>query len=215
MMSPPTELELWLVRHARPVIAPGICYGSTDVAADATHTAHSAAGLWQALNAQSASGNTTEHIPWQVWASPLQRAQTLAQALHAASGHTLHWHTDARLAEMDFGTWEGRAWAELGADAFAPWMDNFAHHRVGGGDSVVQFMARIGQAWQHTRQQCHAQGHTRAVWLTHAGVIRAMRLWHQGITCPATAQDWPANAPHYGEWTVLRFNAAAGATSGA
>ncbi len=72
--------------------------------------------------------------------------------------------------------------------------------------------ARIGQAWQHTRQQCHAQGHTRAVWLTHAGVIRAMRLWHQGITCPATAQDWPANAPDYGEWTVLRFNAAAGAT---
>lgn len=212
MVPPPAELELWLVRHARPVIAPGICYGSTDVAADAEHTAQSAARLWRALHDGSTS---VQAAPVPVWASPLQRAQTLAQALHAASGHTLHWHTDARLAEMDFGTWEGRAWAELGADAFAPWMDDFAHHRVGGGDSVVQFMARVGQAWQHTRQQCHAQGHTRAVWLTHAGVIRALRLWHQGITCPATAQDWPADAPDYGEWTVLRFNVAGAAGSGA
>lgn len=212
MMSPPTELELWLVRHARPVIAPGICYGSTDVAADAEHTAQSAARLWRALHDGSTS---VQAAPVPVWASPLQRAQTLAQALHTASGHTLHWHTDARLAEMDFGTWEGRAWAELGADAFAPWMADFAHHRVGGGDSVVQFMARVGQAWQHALQQCHAQGHTRAVWLTHAGVIRAMRLWHQGITCPATAQDWPADAPGYGEWTVLRFSVAGAAGSGA
>lgn len=211
-MPPPAELELWLVRHARPVIAPGICYGSTDVAADAEHTAQSAARLWRALHDGSTS---VQAAPVPVWASPLQRAQTLAQALHTVSGHTLHWHTDARLAEMDFGTWEGRAWAELGADAFAPWMDDFAHHRVGGGDSVAHFMARVGQAWQHTRQQCHAQGYTRAVWLTHAGVIRAMRLWHQGITCPATALDWPADAPGYGEWTVLRFSVAGAAGSGA
>lgn len=212
MLPPLANIELWLVRHARPVIAPGICYGSTDVAADAEHTAQSAARLWRALHDGSTS---VQAAPVPVWASPLQRAQTLAQALHAASGHTLHWHTDARLAEMDFGTWEGCAWAELGADAFAPWMADFAHHRVGGGDSVVQFMARVGQAWQHTRQQCHAQGHTRAVWLTHAGVIRAMRLCHQGITCPASAQDWPTDAPGYGEWTVLRFSVAGAAGSGA
>lgn len=212
MLPPLANIELWLVRHARPVIAPGICYGSTDVAADAEHTAQSAARLWRALHDGSTS---VQAAPVPVWASPLQRAQTLAQALHTVSGHTLHWHTDARLAEMDFGTWEGRAWAELGADAFAPWMDDFAHHRVGGGDSVAHFMARVGQAWQHTRQQCHAQGYTRAVWLTHAGVIRAMRLCHQGITCPASAQDWPADAPGYGEWAVLRFNVAGAADSGA
>ncbi len=212
MLPPPAELELWLVRHARPMIAPGLCYGSTDVAADAEHTAQNAARLWRALHDGSTS---VQAAPVPVWASPLQRAQTLAQALHTASGHTLHWHTDARLAEMDFGTWEGRAWAELGADAFAPWMDDFAHHRVGGGDSVAHFMARVGQAWQHALQQCHAQGHTRAIWLTHAGVIRAMRLCHQGITCPASAQDWPADAPGYGEWTVLRFNVAGAADSGA
>lgn len=216
MLQPPAEMELWLVRHARPVIAPGICYGSTDVAADATHTTQSAARLWRALNTEGAASNsTTAHTSLQVWASPLQRAQTLAQALHTASGHTLHWHTDVRLAEMDFGHWEGRAWADLGAEAFAPWMDNFAHHRVGGGDSVAHFMARVEQAWQTTLQHGRIHGHHRAVWLTHAGVIRAMRLWHQDITCPTTAQDWPAAAPSYGEWTVLRFNVTAGATSGA
>lgn len=212
LQQPTIELELWLVRHARPVIDPGLCYGSTDVAADASHTAQSAARLWQALQAGSKS---VQNAPLPVWASPLQRAQSLAQALHAASGHTLHWHTDARLAEMDFGTWEGRAWTALDASAFAPWMADFAHHCVGGGDSVAQFMARVGQAWQHTLQQCQAQGHTRAIWLTHAGVIRALRLWHQGITCPATAQDWPTDAPDYGSWTVLRFNVEGGANSSA
>lgn len=212
MLPPPAELELWLVRHARPMIAPGICYGSTDVAADAEHTAQSAARLWRALQIRSTSAQAA---PVPVWASPLQRAQTLAQALHTASGHTLHWHTDARLAEMDFGRWEGRAWAELDAATFAPWMADFAHHRVGGGDSVAQFMARVGRAWQHMQQQCQAQGHRRAVWLTHAGVIRALRLWHQGIACPATAQDWPADAPGYGNWTVLRFSVAGAAGSGA
>ncbi len=41
--------SLWLVRHARPLIAPGICYGRHDVAADAAGTRAAAERLHAAL----------------------------------------------------------------------------------------------------------------------------------------------------------------------
>lgn len=41
--------RLWLVRHARPEVAPGLCYGRLDVAADARHSRESARLLAQAL----------------------------------------------------------------------------------------------------------------------------------------------------------------------
>ena len=34
--------RLWLVRHARPLVAPGICYGRLDMQADAQATADAA-----------------------------------------------------------------------------------------------------------------------------------------------------------------------------
>ena len=35
-------MKLWIVRHAKPLIESGVCYGALDVAADAPHTLQAA-----------------------------------------------------------------------------------------------------------------------------------------------------------------------------
>lgn len=88
-------MKLWLVRHAQPVVEAGVCYGALDVAANAPATAVAAVALSVELPAQC-----------EVWVSPLHRCEQLAQQLRALRPD-LSFTTDVRLAEMNFGVWEG------------------------------------------------------------------------------------------------------------
>ncbi|MDR2128776.1 MAG: histidine phosphatase family protein [Burkholderiaceae bacterium] len=180
--------RLWLVRHAPPLAPDGLCYGRSDLAADAAATARSA----QTLAATLPRGVA-------VWSSPLQRCTALAQALHAARTD-LPWQTDARLAELDFGQWEGVPWARIDRRAMDAWLADFADASPGqSGESVRRLMARVGAAFADWR----ASGQD-ALWITHAGVIRAARLLHAGLPCPNRAADWPAEAVAFGEVLVLQ-----------
>jgi alpha-ribazole phosphatase len=120
----------------------------------------------------------------------------LARALQALRPD-LAFHPDPRLAEMDFGHWEGRRWDALGEPALTAWTNDFAHHPPGGGESVQAFMTRVASAWR----DAHRSGGSCA-WITHAGVIRATALLEQGITTPTRADQWPAAVPGFGEWRV-------------
>lgn len=179
-------MKLWLVRHAAPQVPAGVCYGSTDLDADPQATDLAAATLAQALPHGVA-----------LHCSPLRRCARLAQALCALRAD-LQSQTDQRLAEMDFGTWEGQRWDDIGQAAMQAWVDDFAHHRPGGGESVAVFMARVGQALADTR----ATGRD-ALWVTHAGVIRAVQWLADGQRSLPTASQWPAHAPGFGQWQVL------------
>ncbi|MGB9107810.1 MAG: histidine phosphatase family protein, partial [Telluria sp.] len=88
-------MKLHLVRHPQPDIAPGLCYGASDVAVDDAELAR----VHASLRATGLPGA----LP--VYASPLQRCALLA---HRLQPHGVQ--LDARLAEMDFGSWELRAW---------------------------------------------------------------------------------------------------------
>jgi alpha-ribazole phosphatase len=179
-------MKLWLVRHAQPLIAPGICYGRLDVPADADATAECAKTLAARLPPNL-----------RVISSPLQRCEQLAQALHALRPD-LAYKTDARLQEMDFGQWEGRAWEDIAPLELQAWTDDFAHYAVGqDGESVATFMARVGSAFD----ALGGQGDT--LWITHAGVIRAAGLLTRGVRHIAHADQWPLDAPKYGQWQIL------------
>src|SRR5215208_2613649 len=91
-------MRIWLARHARPLVEAGLCYGALDVAADEAETLSAAQRLAQVLPASV-----------DVLVSPRRRCTQLAQAL-AAARPDLQARADPRLAEMDFGGWEGRAW---------------------------------------------------------------------------------------------------------
>lgn len=175
---------IWLVRHALPLIAPGVCYGALDVPADADATRQVAQGLAQRLPPEVS-----------VSVSPLRRCQQLAQALQVLRPD-VRCHTEARLAEMNFGAWEGQRWDALPSAALEAWTSDFWRHRAGGGESVAAFMGRVAQAWDAATAA--RQPGVVQVWLTHAGVIRAARLIASNQREVHVATDWPTAAPAYG-----------------
>ena len=179
-------MRLWLVRHAAPQGAAGHCYGRTDLPADAAATAQAA----RALAAELPHGVA-------VATSPLARCHALAQALQRLRPD-LHPQVDPRLAEMDFGTWEGLAWDALGAATVDAWTREFWRHRPGGGESLEAVFARVAEAFDQARA-----GGSDAAWITHAGVIRTVQLLARGVRRIDAAADWPRTPVAFGAWQVV------------
>ncbi len=193
-MAEGRDVQLWLVRHAPPLVAPGTCYGRLDMPAEHAPTQACAQRLGQALPG-----------PALVWHSPLQRCVQLAQAVQAARPD---WQPapDARLREMDFGAWEGRTWSSLAKADIDAWTDDFAHYRPGGGEPLAHMLERVAQALHDARAAAQAAGLAHAVWLTHAGVARCVHwLLHHGDKSTPCAAQWPVHAPAWGEWETVQL----------
>ena len=187
-------MKLWLVRHAQPLVAPGVCYGATDMPADADATAQAVQTLASALPL---------HLPMRC--SPLQRCEQLALSLSALRPDLIFKseHTEPRIAEMNFGEWEGQRWSAISKTEIDAWTADFADTRVGvHGESVRMFMQRVDGALAQWR----ASGQD-ALWVTHAGVVRAARLLLAGVACPTQAGQWPQQGPGFGELEVLTSGA--------
>ena len=189
----PAPGRLWLVRHAQPLVAPGLCYGRLDMAADAAATAACAQSLAAALPARV----------WLAQHSPLQRCEQLAHALHGLRPD-LALSADARLQELDFGQWEGRAWDAIGRASVDAWTADFASHRPGGGESLAGMLQRVAAALAAARLQANAATGRDVLWITHAGVARCVHwlLQHGSATLPS-ADQWPVAAPGFGAWQVF------------
>ena len=137
--------------------------------------------------------------------SPLGRCRSLADALRGLRPD-LRFTADARLAEMDFGRWEGQHWDGIGRAAMAAWTQDFARHRPGDGESVSDFIARVEAALHATA----ASGPPEALWITHAGVVKAVRwlLSAQGQGRDlARADQWPLESLACGDCCVLELPA--------
>lgn len=181
-------MTLWLVRHALPLIAPGICYGATDVPADEAATQTAARALALALPPGT-----------HVISSPLQRCERLMLALKLLRPD-LQYKTDVRLREMDFGRWEGQRWSDIDRAELDAWTAEFEAWRCGGdGECVREVMERVASAWDETHDKKRDQAQPTA-WITHAGVIRAVSLIAQGMRRVTNASQWPKHAPGFGRW---------------
>lgn len=179
-------MKLWLVRHAQPMLAAGICYGVLDVAADPDETQVSAQALAKVLP-----------IGVRLVSSPLQRCEQLTQCLRGLRPD-LTCTFDARLVEMDFGRWEGQAWDVIDRAELDAWTQAFDTWRCGDGQCVAQFMTQVAAIWDETRALDEP-----TVWITHAGVIRAATLLARGQRHIKRADQWPSDAPAWGQWRVL------------
>lgn len=180
-------MRLWLARHAAVPQAAGLCYGASDLAADPHATEAAAQQLAQVLAPRTLA-----------WCSPLQRCRTLADRLQALRPDLVV-TSDARLAEMDFGRWEGLRWDAIGEAALSAWTTDFAEHRPGGGEALAPFMRRVGKALQSFSDT----GADEGLWITHAGVIKAVQLLAAGQTDITRADQWPPHSLACGQWTVL------------
>ncbi|MDP9930992.1 histidine phosphatase family protein [Variovorax paradoxus] len=180
-------MKLWLVRHAQTDAAPGLCYGATDVGVPAEATL----AVANAVVARLPAGAALAH-------SPLRRCAELALAIGTLRPDLVV-RADARLAEMDFGAWEGRPWSSIARTEFDAWTCNFAEGLPGGhGESTAGFLQRTGAAFDDWR----VSGQD-AVWVTHAGVMRAVQLLHRGVRRVDNATQWPSEPIDYGACQLI------------
>ncbi len=162
---------LHLVRHPKPRVAPGICYGRLDLEAE---------------NAGAVAARLRAELPPElpVWSSPLRRCRSLAELLHPLPV------LDERLTEMDFGRWEGRPWDAIPRAELDAWAADVAGYAPPGGESP-----RLLQA----RALAFVAGLAvpEAVIVTHAGVIRTLLAHWQGLP----PQRWTELSFAYGSCT--------------
>jgi alpha-ribazole phosphatase len=183
-------MKLWLLRHAQVQVEPGVCYGVSDVPASESDTLKAA----EAFAVHPAQGCL-------VWSSPLSRAWVLGKALCQRREDMTQLHADARLCEMNFGVWEMQTWESIPKAAMDAWVTDFAYHRFGGGESTQQVIDRVRRVLDDAR----ALNVPEMVWVTHAGVIRAIQyVIDTSVECTIiNANQWPVHAPSYGEWIAL------------
>lgn len=184
-------MKLWLLRHAPVLLPAGLCYGASDVPADAALTRAAA---------QAFAHLPAPHSP--VWVSGLLRAQQMVGALQAERPDLGAARIDTRLNEMDFGSWELQRWDTMPRSAFDDWTADFAHHRFGGAESTQMLLDRVAAVLA----ELPSGFSTDMVWVTHAGVIRAVQHIVASGGAPINdAADWPRDAPAPGGWTSLSF----------
>jgi alpha-ribazole phosphatase len=115
-------MELHLIRHPKPDVAHGVCYGQHDI------------GLAEPAEETAARLRPLLPAEFDLHASPLARARLLAEAL----GDPL---LDERLKEIHFGEWEGRLFDDIGG-AIDDWAADPLGFRAPGGESAREMASR-------------------------------------------------------------------------
>ncbi len=150
-------MQLYLIRHPKPVSVAGLCYGRLDVAVDAESVAGAALAV-------------RERIPERVlkearfFTSPASRCVLLAREL----APTREPRITEDLEELSFGAWEGQPWDAIPRDQLDAWARDLWRYKPGGAESAAMVAAR----WQRWATLMRSSDETFAVAVTHAGVIR-------------------------------------------
>ena len=227
------DVRLWLVRHPRPLGGVGLCYGRLDLPVDEAEVAQVAAALASSLPAGLVLRSSPARRCRLLADALLARRPDLRSGGPVPGRGSTVSSCLAALAEMDFGAWEGRPWTEVPEAELSAWTDDFADHAPGGtGECVRDFLLRVrgmlaavpmtdDQAWclrpagdervcppppVGSGESTQQPSGDAEVWITHAGVIRAV-AWllgeGRGGRMPQAAQ-WPLFKVDYGQvWQVL------------
>ena len=170
------NMILHLIRHPKPRIASGICYGRLDLLAE------NSADVAEKLRLDLPAG-----LP--LWSSPLLRCRELAECLHPQPMF------DERLAEMNFGDWEGQAWDDIPRAQLDAWAADVAGYTPPGGESPLSLQRRALDFIADLSVP-------EAVIVTHAGVIRTLLAHWQGLP----PERWPELVFAYGSCTRVEVH---------
>ncbi|APH55839.1 Alpha-ribazole-5'-phosphate phosphatase [Granulibacter bethesdensis] len=174
-------MKLALIRHTRPAIVDGLCYGRLDVPLADDREEAARAILAQLTDMQDAM----------IVSSPALRCQWLANWL---AGHIQPpgIMIDPRLQELDFGDWEGSRWDDIDRAALDDWAASPDDFTPPNGESMRALRYRIDHIWAEWMRDRQSR-----IVVTHGGPLR--------ILCAhATARqvDLAASSPPFG--SVIR-----------
>jgi alpha-ribazole phosphatase len=123
--------------------------------------------------------------------SPRWRCREIAESLGAALAIPVR--VEPRLREIDHGLWTGRSWDELeawDAQRYRYWMAHWITSSPPGGESALALTDRVATAL--------AQAEDRALWISHRGVVQALRVlagmpWPQAASVPVLTLEQPGS----------------------
>jgi alpha-ribazole phosphatase len=176
-------MEIYLIRHTKPAIMPGVCYGQTDVELEPTFPLE-ATQIRDKLKGVNFDA---------VFSSPLLRCTQLAELLYS------DYSISPLLAEMHFGKWEGWTWDDIFHDkAGKEWMDNYLEIRCPNGESFLDLKNRIIEFFE----SISIHGYSRIAVFTHAGVIRVVK----GLCENIQEKNIFSKPLQYGEIYIAKIN---------
>jgi len=174
-------VEIYLIRHTRPAVPAGLCYGRHDVALDEA-------------DLMACVPRILEHLPRELtfYSSPASRCTRLAERLVAATGGTLA-GIDARLHEMHFGDWEGHLWSDLPREQTELWTSDIVRYSPPNGENFMAMWGRVTEFYEGLLDAAlRGQGAPLAI-VAHAGslkvlVMRTLNLAPRQYACTDVAQ---------------------------
>ncbi|MBS1103594.1 histidine phosphatase family protein [Gluconobacter sp. Dm-62] len=168
------RLPVLLIRHPPVEGMAGQCYGRTDVPLQSGWT-----GLARGLSIVARGAGCRV-----VASSPSGRCRLLAEQLAVRGGMELR--IDPRLAELDFGAWEGLAWNDLPRADLDHWAADPEGFSPPGGESGEQLLSRARYFWKDLTQ---AQEPVCVV--SHGGPLRILNALAEGREPSLLAASMP------------------------
>ncbi|MFT2109518.1 histidine phosphatase family protein [Marinomonas sp. 2405UD68-3] len=149
-------MKLFLIRHPKPDVVPGMCYGKTDLSLpESWQEKANDVSLWLGVRLE---GETVyQH-------SPLQRASLLGRYLNPNS------ISENELVELDFGEWEGVFWKDIPRAEIEDWSNNLQFGAPHKGESLDNVRQRLSHWWE--RQKLIKADNLVVV--AHSGVIKVL-----------------------------------------
>ena len=164
-------MRLFLVRHPRPDVKKGLCYGDMDVPL-VTGWEESANALIKSLPLDfSEASNVCYH-------SPLIRAAELADYISKGRSQAV-----SALKELDFGDWEGLCWQDIPKQEIDDWMEDIVNGAPYNGESLQVVADRVWSWWLSVKDDPV----DTCVLVAHAGVIKVL----VSLLC-----QWPLTQAH-------------------
>jgi alpha-ribazole phosphatase len=153
-------MELYLVRHIKPVIEDGVCYGQKDVP-----IGHDCINEHKKI---------IQELPIDfdaIYTSPLSRCKILSDQI-SPNGIS-----DARLMELNFGLWDGLKWEDINREDTNKWTKNYISLAPPQGESLLDVVERFSEFIFHLKNKPYK----KVIIITHAGIIRCAMHLLEGI----------------------------------
>lgn len=152
-------MKVYLVRHTSVDVAPGTCYGQTDVPLRASFQ-EEAEACKKALQDKGMRFS-------RVYTSPLSRCTRLAAYCGFPEAER-----DERLKEMNMGEWEMQRFEEITDPRIQEWYDDYLRVRTTGGESFMDVLARVSDFFDHLDRTSGP-----ALVFAHGGVLVAAQVY--------------------------------------
>ena len=156
-------MRITFVRHTAVDVAPGVCYGQSDVRLKETFPQEASVVAESLANIRNESGEEFDAV----YRSPLSRCRLLAEACGFPDAVA-----DESLLEMNFGEWEMKRYDEIDDPRLQEWYDSWLSTRATGGESFMDQRRRVRDFIREKRES----DERNILVFTHAGVIISAML---------------------------------------